>query len=112
MFRYLSVAAIASALVATGCGARSEPVGEPAVSSDASLQAEIDREFSKLSAADRELATAQKLCPVSGEPLGSMGVPIKVTDDGRHLFICCDGCTADAEKRFDEHFAKSQTATK
>lgn len=32
------------------------------------------------------------LCPVSGEPLGSMGEPIVVTVEGRAAKLCCGGC--------------------
>ncbi len=42
-----------------------------------------------LSPADRELAEKQKVCPVSGEPLGSMGTPYKVTVKDREVFLCC-----------------------
>jgi YHS domain-containing protein len=42
---------------------------------------------------DRAAAIAQKLCPVTKKPLGSMGTPIKVEIKGRKIFLCCDGCT-------------------
>ena len=47
--------------------------------------------------ADREAATAQKVCPISGEHLGSMGTPKKVSAEGKSLFLCCDGCKKDFE---------------
>lgn len=58
--------------------------------------------FAELSDEDQKLAAAQAICPVSGEPLGSMGTPIKVTKGDRALFLCCKGCEEDALKRFDE----------
>lgn len=57
---------------------------------------EIRESLAKLSATDRPLAEAQKLCPISGKPLGSMDVPTKVTLDGVPVFLCCDGCNARA----------------
>ncbi len=37
---------------------------------------------------------AQKICPVSGQPLGSMGEPVKVqVGDNEHAFLCCNACT-------------------
>ncbi len=45
-----------------------------------------------LSPEDRELVMQQKLCPVAQEPLGSMGLPLKVDVGGRAVFICCEGC--------------------
>lgn len=34
----------------------------------------------------------QKICPVSGKPLGSMGDPIAVDVGGQKLYVCCAGC--------------------
>ena len=45
-------------------------------------------------------------CPVSDQPLGSMGTPIKVTKGDHSLFICCEGCRELAEKNFDDYIAK------
>lgn len=36
----------------------------------------------------------QKVCPVSGEPLGSMGDPIAVAVGDREVYVCCQGCVA------------------
>jgi len=33
------------------------------------------------------------ICPVSGEPLGSMGDPILYNHEGRDVRFCCAGCT-------------------
>ncbi len=45
-----------------------------------------------LAAADKEAIARQSVCPVTGEPLGNMGEPIKVLIDGKPLFLCCPGC--------------------
>ncbi len=58
---------------------------------------EVLANLKKLPAADQPLATAQKVCPVSGEPLGEMGAPIKVTAEGRTFFLCCKSCEADVK---------------
>lgn len=34
----------------------------------------------------------QKLCPVSGKLLGSMGEPVEVTAGKSQVFVCCAGC--------------------
>lgn len=60
--------------------------GTPAVASD---------DASPLAAAkqsDKELIEKQKTCPVTDQPLGSMGKPVKVTVKGRTVFLCCAGC--------------------
>jgi hypothetical protein len=48
----------------------------------------------KLPPGDRELAKQQKICPITGLNLGSMGVPYKLVVEGRTLFLCCEGCAA------------------
>lgn len=67
---------------------------------------EVSVTLAKLSADDRAAAERQKICPVSGELLGSMGVPPKVTIEGRDVFICCDGCKDALEADPDEYLAK------
>ncbi|WP_417849338.1 hypothetical protein [Thalassoglobus sp.] len=44
---------------------------------------------------DHLRATAQKICPVTGKKLGSMGAPIKVAvgEQKEEIFLCCKGCT-------------------
>jgi len=48
--------------------------------------------LAELAPEDRALAEAQETCPVSGEPLGSMGAPIKVMVKDRPVFLCCESC--------------------
>lgn len=49
-------------------------------------------EIKKLPAEDQALALAQAVCPVSGENLGSMDVPVKASIESRDLFVCCASC--------------------
>jgi hypothetical protein len=41
---------------------------------------------------DKQLIAKQKICPVRGGALDSMGGPVKLVIDGRVVFICCEGC--------------------
>jgi YHS domain-containing protein len=43
---------------------------------------------------DERLAQRQKVCPVTGQPLGSMGAPFRAVVDGRAVFLCCEHCAA------------------
>ena len=63
---------LAGSVALTGCGGGSSSTS-PQPASDG--QASIAANLAKLSADDKALAEAQKVCPVTGEPLGSMGVP-------------------------------------
>lgn len=40
-----------------------------------------------------------EVCVVSGEALGSMGKPVQLVLDGMLVQLCCDRCTAKAEKQ-------------
>jgi hypothetical protein len=74
-------------------GCTSEPAAPPTPAmSEADKAKDIESAMAKLSPEDRALAEAQKVCPVSGEPLGSMGAPIALEVNGRKVFICCDSC--------------------
>ncbi|HEV3438989.1 MAG TPA: heavy metal-binding domain-containing protein [Gemmata sp.] len=42
--------------------------------------------------ADRQQIAKQKICPVRGEPLDSMGGPVRVELEGKVVFVCCKGC--------------------
>lgn len=43
-------------------------------------------------ASDESVIAAQKVCPVTGAKLGSMGKPVRASVDGRSVFLCCAGC--------------------
>jgi YHS domain-containing protein len=62
--------------------------------------------LAELSAADRKLAEKQKFCPVTGEQLGAMGKPFKVTVKGQTVFLCCPGCEEKIKKDPDKYLAK------
>ena len=64
------------------------------------------KNIARLPAEDRKLAMEQAVCPISGEPLGSMGVPVKVLLKGRPVFLCCSGCLEEARERADEVLKK------
>jgi uncharacterized protein (TIGR03000 family) len=71
------------------------------------VQAEIKANLDKLGPEDRKLAEAQGFCAVQeNNPLGTMGVPDKVTLKGQAVFLCCPGCRAKAERDPDATLAR------
>ena len=48
----------------------------------------------------------QRNCPVTGLPLGSMGVPLKVNVAGEPVFLCCAGCEAKVKAEPQKHLDK------
>ncbi|MBI3863189.1 MAG: efflux RND transporter periplasmic adaptor subunit [Planctomycetia bacterium] len=63
--------------------------------------------LARLPPADRAIAERQKFCPVLPDSrLGSMGVPVKLNIAGETVFLCCNGCKADALKDEQATLAK------
>jgi hypothetical protein len=88
---------------------KAEPEPRVAV---AAPDAEDLKNIEQLPEADRQLAVAQRTCPVTGAPLGSMGVPVKITLRGQTVFLCCKGCAGKAKKEPEETLRRlSQLAT-
>ena len=80
------------------------PAARPAAA--AGEEAEIKAALAKLAAQDRPLAEAQRLCPMTGKPLGSMGTPVKVMLKGQPVFLCCEGCEEEAKAHEDRTLSK------
>jgi uncharacterized protein (TIGR03000 family) len=75
--------------------------------SRADKAATIAANLDKLSSEDRDLAEAQKFCPMHPDDvLGSMGVPFKITLKGQPVFLCCKDCREKAEADPDKTLAK------
>ena len=96
--------------VFAGCWSQnvSQPATGPTSSADweTGLDKDVVTALSQLSADDRTAALAQKVCPVSDEPLGSMGKPPKLTVEGQEVFLCCDGCEDRLRKEPATYLAK------
>ncbi len=68
-------------------------------STDADEEAQIRQNLAQLSPEDRKLAQAQKFCAIEGDNrLGAMGKPVKIVMAGEPVFLCCKGCSQDAQK--------------
>ena len=62
--------------------------------------------IAKLASADQPAAIKQAVCPITGQPLGSMGKPEKIELDGHVVFLCCPACRDDAQRKKDEVLQK------
>ncbi len=92
---------------------KSAETPKPAESKQAEAGAKaLPEGLAGLAEADRAAAEKQKVCPVSGELLGSMGTPVKVTVKGKTVFLCCPSCEPDLKKDPDKYLAKLETAEK
>jgi hypothetical protein len=63
-----------------------------------------------LAPVDRDRATEQATCPVTGKRLGSMGTPVKVVVKGRTIFLCCQGCEGSIRDSPEKYLAKLKAA--
>jgi hypothetical protein len=82
------------------------PATPQADGGDTTDPAKIKASLASLSTEDRALAEKQKICPVSGEPLGAMGAPKKISVAGHDVFICCLGCEKELTSEPDKYLAK------
>jgi Cu(I)/Ag(I) efflux system membrane fusion protein len=80
---------------------------KPLPRQEAALSADQLKQIEKLPPGDRQAAMAQRICPVSGGALGSMGVPMKVTLKGRSVFLCCPACVEKAKEHPEEILEKT-----
>jgi hypothetical protein len=110
----------AVAAMLTGCGGPADKQAErkPAATSTMGQQGDKDHSgpaagkeeeapgLAELSVEDRTAAEKQKVCPVTGERLGGMGKPVKITVKGKTVFLCCAGCEDAVRKDPDKYLAK------
>ena len=52
-----------------------------------------------------------KTCLVSGEELGKMGEPYRLTYKGQEIKLCCKGCEKDFNKEPEKHLQKIAAAS-
>jgi hypothetical protein len=55
-------------------------------------QPKLQVTLAALDQSDQAGVARQRVCPVTGAALGSMGDPIKVLVGGQPLYLCCKGC--------------------
>jgi YHS domain-containing protein len=84
----------------------SAPAAPQAESGDTTDPAKVKANLASLSTEDRALAEKQKICPVSGEALGTMGAPKKISVAGHDVFICCQGCEKELTGEPEKYLAK------
>ena len=68
--------------------------------------------ISRATGADQAAINAQRTCKVTGEPLGSMGMPIKVTRGDRSVFLCCQGCVRRIQANPDQYLGAASTVAR
>lgn len=77
---------------------------------DASGGEATEEGLAKLSEDERVAAMEQEVCPVSGQPLGSMGAPKKLDLAGESIWICCDSCEEKVRAEPEKYLAKLESS--
>lgn len=107
--RILAAAAFllsATLLTIAACDRNPRPAAKPAATESPAAPDSAD---AALIAA--QLPTyALKVCPISGQELGSHGEPYNFIYEGRLVRFCCDGCLDDFKKDPAATFAKIDAA--
>ncbi len=83
-------AAVAPPAPAAPAAVATAPPPPPMPASERSAATEMT--MARITQADWKAIAAQRTCPVSGAALGSMGAPLKITQGGRSVFVCCPDC--------------------
>lgn len=87
------------ALASAYFGAARKPASDSKEGSKVDSESEISPEL-------KTRIVAQRICPVTGKPLGSMGTPLKVNVAGRVVLICCEGCEGPLLKSPEKYLAR------
>jgi uncharacterized protein (TIGR03000 family) len=74
------------------------------------MPANIADNLARLTAEERKLAEVQSVCPITGDPLGALGVPVKITLKGQPVLLCCKDCIEKAKAEPDKTLAKVKEA--
>ncbi len=89
-----------------GAAPKSRPSDASQPNTSLQADAEIQSSLAKLPPQLQKLASTQRICPVSGKPLGSMDVPEAVDIDGRTVLICCAHCETALKSNPEKYLAK------
>lgn len=91
---------------------RSEPrLSKPSLPPLTSQQLVIppkQKGIANLPPVEQKVALKQGICPITREPLGSMGTPIKVQVGDRSIYVCCQGCVSTLLERSMNDLPKAE----
>jgi YHS domain-containing protein len=113
------VVALGLAVIVSGCSSQAPqekqkatmPAEKSANEHVVATPAGVPEGLAELSADDRAAAEKQRVCPVSGDVLGAMDKPYKVSVKGQTVFLCCPACEKELVKNPDKYLAKMKAGT-
>ncbi|MHC4398940.1 MAG: hypothetical protein ACYTG0_04600 [Planctomycetota bacterium] len=66
----------------------------------------------RLAESDRPAIAKQRVCPVSGGQLGTMGTPVKLLVGNQPIYLCCQGCIGKVRANPKKFVAKPAAAAR
>ncbi|MHB0958838.1 MAG: hypothetical protein ACYC0X_15165 [Pirellulaceae bacterium] len=63
--------------------------------------------LAELDPSDQDRIARQRVCPVTGAELNSMGGPVKVLVGGKPLYLCCKGCLSKVKSDPEKFLSKA-----
>lgn len=113
MNRNLVITALLAVVVFAGCQARKDE-GAHAGHAAGGAAAASEHPDLQLHPTPEQVAAAtpvgNRICPVSGDSLGSMGAPLHVVYKGKLVGLCCNGCPGAFGKDPDAMLAKAEAS--
>jgi hypothetical protein len=67
--------------------------------------------LAELDPSDQARIARQRVCPVTGAELDSMGGPVKVLVGGTPLYLCCKGCLGKVQIAPEKYLQKASQAS-
>ena len=67
-------------------------------------------DLAELDPSDQARIARQRVCPVTGAELDSMGGPVKVLVGGQPLYLCCKGCLSKVKNAPEKFLQKANPA--
>lgn len=71
---------------------------------------DLEQALAELTPDERAGVLAQKVCPITHRPLGSMGKPVAFALGGRTVFLCCEGCVSKYQTQSRSHLESGPDA--
>lgn len=112
MHRSIALAGLFAVFAFAGCDKKSDdahhaPQAQGASVTPASAELHLHPTPEQVAAAT---PVGNRICPVSGDSLGSMGAPVQVVYKGKLVGLCCSGCPGNFGKDPDAFLTKAEAS--
>ena len=107
--RSIEITTLSTALLFAGCQGREHTPGSTTFPTQPSGMTAHNHPTASPPTETVTTSHKQTRCPVTGEPLDSMGGPIPVDVEGETVYVCCKGCVKKVKKNPQKYLALVHT---